>query len=1386
VVSGPHGVSSRPVDLPRLQAQHFELLGADSEKGERFVMLGAGRAQEPWHGARPQGIISLNSLNSTKASRGSSVHGSSSMGRLSVASGLSAVGGLPSPQSSLSHSSVYADAAAEDAQVKKDLAAVRKLATFLPRELLSVLAESPGELQPAFHTGWRVVMLADISGFTRLSEALCAEGAEGVDKLSDLTSGFMGELIAIVHRYEGDIQAFAGDALIISWPGPLGVTLSSVEAQRTERFERTLRVFQCGLALSRVTQHGMTLHVGIASGPTTFFVLGDPDAIEGSAQWCTLLVGESVKRVGDAEGFAQSMQVVTCHTTFEPVASECYGVPIEGQDLVLLTGMRHEMPAPSPALLMAPETVIAAAAAAAAAAATFAPSAMPPSPTAVSAITAFAGGMTAAQLMPALRAFLPEPALEVLRANGQYLNEFRKRISVLFVMLEGFPVDIFDPCPDGPKLLQVFSKVLTELQRVLSMFNGLMRQFIVDDKGCVFVACFGVAGHTHRDDPTRAVNCGLAMTTAIKQRGMKAYIGLSTGAGFCGAVGSDARREYALVGRDINFAARLMSLAHKLARAKKLDTMLIVNSATQLEVKNESKFWLDPLEPVVLKGTPDPVQVYHARHAIETQTLRTDGEKRDKRIIGHDALLANILGLSLMGKPRFFVVEGEQGHGKSLLLHTLCATSEQAGASKTVLVRAINSKAPHALFGNLLWALIDLDGLRGADEGGGERDEAETEVAPEAHAAASKALIQGQNSSRSLLPQQQHQQQQQQQQQQEEQDQLPLLPQRAARGGSALRVTIKGVGHASHFIRMHRRRRQTSIDNLIDKVLVRQQDQAQRDSLASALQEPGAVGAASAVAGGALSGFEADLVPFLTDALDFKLNEQRAVLGDWSSVTTRKTAIQTVPSAEASKSKMPTKDMMKLVLTVALESVSYDRLMVLIDDADSVDSLSAQTLTSVLMSESAGAVTLVCVQRPAAEGLLTWQRQAAVQPTLLKLTRLSAPEIKELITRTRPGLSQRIKDCIAELSRGIPSHAVELCRSLADTDNEMLSNDAAMIIEHGVHARFDRLPNEHRALLKTAAVIGSVFPVGCLMSMVPRSISRRGMDALLNVLEELSEDWLDPVSDRMREVHHTDGRTEEDDGSLLYAFKSKQAHEICYSLNTHRNLNSLHLSAAQHYEKTYDEDLRRYFGVISYHYRQSGNDIIALKFDLYNFRLQIKIGAYPEAHRLIESLRQLQVHKDKKLEVVVEMRDTCYRQMRDIAEGNANEDFLTGPIAGQPFAAVIDMLKNGPSETAGLHSGVKHILQAVVAVEEELRALPEDPRTDSQIFQERQDEQAEQGGSSTQPSSSQQQLQQHLSPQQQSQPQQSPKKQSVAADGKEGKAGAPGKKKARSMACTIA
>ena len=76
--------------------------------------------------------------------------------------------------------------------------------------------------EPFVQTYDCAVMLADISGFTPLTERLSQvkPAGAGIEELSQVLNSYFGAMIDLIHAYGGDVIKFAGDALLVVFMNP--------------------------------------------------------------------------------------------------------------------------------------------------------------------------------------------------------------------------------------------------------------------------------------------------------------------------------------------------------------------------------------------------------------------------------------------------------------------------------------------------------------------------------------------------------------------------------------------------------------------------------------------------------------------------------------------------------------------------------------------------------------------------------------------------------------------------------------------------------------------------------------------------------------------------------------------------------------------------------------------------------------------------------------------------------------------------------------------------------------------------------------------------------------------------------------------------------------
>src|SRR5215471_14998973 len=98
--------------------------------------------------------------------------------------------------------------------------------SFVPARVARQQAAAPsppdGPRQDRFSSS---VLMADISGFTRLTETLARRGEVGAEDLTRCLNIYFGRLIDLIVEHGGDIVKFAGDALLAVWPADVRLSL---------------------------------------------------------------------------------------------------------------------------------------------------------------------------------------------------------------------------------------------------------------------------------------------------------------------------------------------------------------------------------------------------------------------------------------------------------------------------------------------------------------------------------------------------------------------------------------------------------------------------------------------------------------------------------------------------------------------------------------------------------------------------------------------------------------------------------------------------------------------------------------------------------------------------------------------------------------------------------------------------------------------------------------------------------------------------------------------------------------------------------------------------------------------------------------------------------
>lgn len=242
--------------------------------------------------------------------------------------------------------------------------------------------------------------------------------------------------------------------------------------------------------------------------------------------------------------------------------------------------------------------------------------------------------------------------------QGHHTEAELRNVYTMFVKAMVDPNLSGDPRIDR-FLFMTLRDVMQLTSRELDRYSGQLRQFIVDDKGVVLIAVFGLRGSTFPNlVANNALPASFAIHKALQGRGIDCRIGATFGKVYCGVVGGVRRHEYSVMGAPVNLAARLMECRNNKG--------ILVDE----NVRNQAigRFAFRSLQPIEAKGYDRPVAVLEPVHAIQVRSVRTSafiGRQSEKGVL---LGIANEI-LDNPFKPQASVVTliGETSIGKSAL-----------------------------------------------------------------------------------------------------------------------------------------------------------------------------------------------------------------------------------------------------------------------------------------------------------------------------------------------------------------------------------------------------------------------------------------------------------------------------------------------------------------------------------------------------------------------------------------------------------------------------------------------------------------------------------------------------------------------------------------------
>ncbi|MEM9406156.1 MAG: adenylate/guanylate cyclase domain-containing protein [Acidobacteriota bacterium] len=526
------------------------------------------------------------------------------------------------------------------------------LTSFVPRRVLRRLATTGAAArQPHCQAAEAALLFVDISGFVPFAERLSSLGPEGVEKLSGALNDFFGQLVDLTLRRGGDVASFHGDGFLVQWPASEAGSLD----------ESVLSAARCALALqARVAattaapdgdEHGLAIKVALAAGECLAFETGGIDD-----RWTALLGGPTLEGLFAALDRARVGGVVVDRETRNRLGDRARIDPLDDPNAAGFGELLEVYGASQPIETTVPSLDV--------------------------------------QSLHAVASFVPPVVRTRLAADqGDWLAELR-RVSILFINLKGIDFT-------SEAALPLAQSALTAIQETLEALEGSLQQFVVDDKGAVVLAAFGLPPLAHEDDAARAALAGLEIRNRLRSvAGAPDFsIGVTRGRALCGPLGSQLRREYVMIGDVVNLSARLMG---KAGPEGVLCSAEVAHEARQTVAFEE-------LEPVRVKGRAQPVEAFEPRGPIDGASRHADDGSLP--LMGRaepQAKLRKHLDALTRGTGNVVVIEAEAGLGKSSLLEDFAAEARRRGIDPwRAGADAIEQRTPYLAFRTLLRTLLD-------------------------------------------------------------------------------------------------------------------------------------------------------------------------------------------------------------------------------------------------------------------------------------------------------------------------------------------------------------------------------------------------------------------------------------------------------------------------------------------------------------------------------------------------------------------------------------------------------------------------------------------------------------------------------------------------------
>ncbi|XP_014673338.1 PREDICTED: adenylate cyclase type 10-like [Priapulus caudatus] len=539
-----------------------------------------------------------------------------------------------------------------------------------------------------------ILMFADVSGFTSLTEKYSANAKSGADQLTKTLNEYIGAICEGIITADGDILKFAGDAILAVWP-----------CEPDELKGALLKVIHCCLDIQDKygewkTDIGVKLRVkmAIACGELCVMFLGNDEFQH------YVTTGNTVNDVNKTEKFCEPGWVV-----LSPYAwSLCDATTMEYQMMdddqhVRVSAVFTEQPAHY--LLRRTYSYFTTVAGLRNESHTFSDINKNLTPVIFSRPFVTASQDSIAEerkklrfrrsvfldseesLVQDLRRYVISPVRKKIDDNQpvEFLSEMRE-VTIVFMNMVLKETTLREQ-------VYILQKAFEVIYRNVERKRGCMNKIFMFDKGTTFLVIFGLPGYKEEDETANALQAAYRMTNELNATNgiLRTSIGVTVGSTFCGVVGHRHRHEYTVIGSNVNKAARLMMY---------YPGRVTCDEAIRTASRMPPYHFLE-MEKLTLKGIANSGTIYEYTENVsvpEGYAMKGKHDSSDQRanlssrdfeypLVGRQKEIGIIMDeLCLMkstdssvNRQQLVVFHGDPGIGKTRLMRAIMDKAEDEG-----------------------------------------------------------------------------------------------------------------------------------------------------------------------------------------------------------------------------------------------------------------------------------------------------------------------------------------------------------------------------------------------------------------------------------------------------------------------------------------------------------------------------------------------------------------------------------------------------------------------------------------------------------------------------------------------------------------------------------